>query len=167
MSSSVTTKAPTHPQRVTHAAETVAQYLHLDDAKRVSAALAEIAAEEAARNAGFALRVRSRYDELAAPSRRRSGSTRVTGPKPPKRILVPLKIVETGEVNIGAALDPYRLYDIYGADQLADALREHATASLKEAVEFVQERHPGTKPKNKGQRESIIQYLVNYVMKDH
>jgi hypothetical protein len=168
MANPTTIKAPTYPQRVTLAAESVAQYLHLDDPKRVSAALAEIVAEEVVRNPSFASRVRTRYEELAPSKRRRGGSTRITDPKPPKtkRTLVPLKIVETGDVNIGAALDPYWLYEVYGADQLADALDEYTVASLKEAVEFVQERHPGTKPTNKGHREPIIEYVVRYVLAD-
>src|SRR5689334_9086676 len=120
MSSPASTKTLTYPQRVTRAAETVAEYLHLDDAKRVSAALAEIAAEAVGRNPNFASRLRSCYEELGAPKRRRGGTTRITDPNPPKRnrTLVPLKITETGEVNIGATLDPYRLFDVYGADQL-------------------------------------------------
>jgi hypothetical protein len=168
MSSPATVKAPTFPQRASRAAEAVAQYLELDDARRVTAALAEVAAEEVVRNPSMALRIRTRYEELAPARKRRTSSTSRSDSKPPKaqRTLVPLKIVETGDVNIGATLDPYRLYDIYGADQLADALDEYTLASLKEAVELVQERHPGTKPTNKGQREPIIQYIVRYVLAD-
>lgn len=168
MASSTTVRTPTYPQRVTLAAESVAQYLHLDDPKRLSAAIVEIVAEEVTRNPSMASRIRNRYDELALPKRRRGSSARNTVTKPPKpmRTLVPLKIVETGDVNIGAALDPYRLYEVYGAEQLADALDEHTLASLQEAMECVQERHPGTKPTNKGRRQTIIEYVVRYVLAD-
>lgn len=166
MSGATTTKSPTAMQRVSRAADTIAQSLHLNNPKWVAAAYAEIAAEEVSRNPSFAVRVRNRYDELVPAPRRRGGASHTTEPKAPKRVLVPRKTIETGEVNIAAALDPYRLYDIYGAHQLADALREYTLASLKEAVEFVQERHPDTKPKNKSQREPIIDYVVRYVVAD-
>ena len=166
MSGATTTKSPTATQRASKAAEATAQSLHLNDPKWVAAALAEIAAEEVSRNPSFGVRVRNRYDELAPAPRRRGGASRTTEPTAPKRVLVPRKMIETGEVNIAAALNPYRLYDIYGADQLADALREYTLASLREAVECVQERHPDTKPRNKGQREPIIEYIVRYVVAD-
>lgn len=160
-------KAPTPAQRVTHAAESVAEHLRLANVKRLSAVLAEIAAEEVMCNPSFVVRVRSRYDELA-PAHRGASSYKM-GPRPPKapkRVLIPLKTVETGEVNISAALNPYWLYEVFGANQLADALEEHALASLKEAVEFVQERHPETKPTNKSKRTTIIEYIVKYVLAD-
>lgn len=166
MSDVTTAKLLTAAQRVTLASETTAQALHLDDVKRVAAALAVVAAEEVSRNPSFALRVRSRYDELAPETKRRGSATRLSKPKAPKRVLIPRKTIETGEVNISAALDPYRLYDLYGEDQFADALREYTLASLKEAVEFVQERHPGTKPRNLSQRESIVDYVVKCVLAD-
>ncbi len=164
MPSTATAKRLTVTQRVAQAAEVTAQHLHVDDSKRASAALAEAAVEELLCNPAFAQRVRGWYDELAPAAPKRARTTAGRTQRTPKRELVPLRIVESGEVNISAPLNPYLTYEMYGADQFADALREYSLSNLKEAVEIVQERNPGTKPRNKGQKEPIIEYLVQYVM---
>jgi hypothetical protein len=47
--------------------------------------------------------------------------------------------------------------------QLCAALEREPLSRLKEAVAIVEQRHPGTKPTNKSQKASNIDYILQLV----
>lgn len=151
--STITTRTPT----ITEIAERTSKQLGLPDVKRVSVALAEIAAQEAERNRAFAERVRALYVSLA-PTRERTKMVTAFDVK-----LVPIKHVQGRELNPAEPLDPYFLLEIYGPAQFPTALSIFPVAKLKEGAAIVERRHPGTKPTNRGQKQPLIEYMVQWV----
>lgn len=133
--------------------------LGLDDLKLLSASIAEAAAEEIARNEQFSRRIRDLYAELAS----KQGVKRTSQIPVPAVELVPLPGSENVRVDPFAALDPYLLQRLYGARQLREALSVYSLSKLKEALSPVEQRNPGTKPKNKSRKDSIVDYIVEHV----
>jgi hypothetical protein len=163
MSTAIETRKRTPTQRVTEAAQQVATTLGLEDQKRVSAALAEAAAEAVRRDSLFAARVRILYNQMTpAPATRRT-TTQGRGTRAaPDVELVPIKQVEGWFLNPAAPPDPYFLLEVYGSKQLPLALQRYTVARLREAVELVQQRNPGTRPTGKT-RQHLIDYIVERV----
>src|SRR5258708_2731521 len=161
MSTSVTSNPLTLAQRATAATQRVADHQHLTDLKRLAAALAEVAADEVQRNPGFALRLRGLYEDLAPPRKIATGRAAKTA-KAPSKALKPIKRIEGFDIDPSAPLDPYLQLEIYGAVQLEEALRRHTKANLLEAVEIVQDRHPGTAPRGTS-KDALLAYLVAHV----
>lgn len=160
MHTAVNAKPTTIQQRSAEATRVLREVLGLEDLKLLAAALAEVAADEAAHNHQFAQRIRETYHQIEEMKR--------PTPKPVRRNeplakLVP--IVPPGEIRIDphAPLDPYILIRLYGGHQLRAALDGYTLASLKEASATTQERNPGTKPTNKGRKDAIIDYIVEHV----
>jgi len=164
MSTTTSSMPATQSQRIAAVAEEIGATLGLDNHKLLGAILAEAAAEEARRNATFAEHIRAMYQAETKPTRQARTTRQSKLPKPPKPELRPLKRVESHEINIAAALDPYYLYEVYGADQLPLALDEFTVTKLKEAVQAVQKRHPDTKPTNSRNKPAVIDYVVRYVV---
>jgi hypothetical protein len=162
MSTSVASETMTLTQRINQAQQHAANALHADDAKRAAAAVLEMALEEMRRNPGFSLRVRGRYNELAPAKPRRASSTKAA--RATRNELIPIKKIEGREFDVTAALDPYFLLELYGAEQFPDALDRHPRSSIEEAVGIVKERHPGTKPGGRT-KAALIEYIVRYVAK--
>jgi hypothetical protein len=146
----------------TEAAKRVAQALGLDDTKRVGIALAAVAAEQVQVNPTFAARVRALYATLA-PS---ASTKKPTTAKALVTDLVPIKHVTGFQLNPAAPVDPYLVYEAYGAAQLPKALDLFPLAKLKESAALVEERNPGTKPVSRSSKTSVIDYIVHYVVKD-
>ena len=142
---------------VTEIAERTSKQLGLPDVKRVGVALAEIAAQEAERNRAFAERIRMLYAGLAPTRERKKMLTAfdVT--------LVPIKHVQGRELNPAEPLDPYFLFEVYGPAQLPTALSIFPVAKLKEGAAIVERRYPGTRPTNRGQKQALINYMVQWV----
>ena len=143
----------------TAAAKQIAQELGLDDAKRLANAITLAAAEELAYNALFGARIRAAYNRLPATPTR----PKVTTPKAPKVTLTPIKRVEGFEFNPGAPLNPYLVYEAFGAHQLHAALDLFSLAKLQDAARRVMERAPGTKPSNMRAKAAIIEYIERHV----
>jgi hypothetical protein len=156
MSTSVTSKPLTLTQRTAAATQRVADQQHLTDLKRVAAAVAVLQ-----RNPGFALRLRGLYEDLAPPIKIATGRVAKTA-KAPSQALKPIKRIEGFDIDPSAPLDPYLQLEIYGAEQLEQALRRHTKANLLEAVEIVQDRHPGTAPRGTS-KDALLAYLVAHV----
>src|SRR5690349_11271228 len=118
--------------------------------------MAEVAAEEAARNVRFQQELQARYDLLAAsaPTQRRprAGTT--------IKDLVP--VTASGNLTYGpdGELDAYGLQTLYGNHQLRDALEGYTLATLKQMAQTVQDRNPGTEPENKRTKAALIDYIV-------
>lgn len=137
------------------AAQRASDVLQLADAKRLGIALAEAAAEEVSRNPRFAQRVREFYDLLTpAPVK--------TKASPPVQ-LIPIRHVEGHEITASGKLDPYFLYEAYGAHQLRDALFPYPKIKLQEGAEAVEKRNPGTKA-NRRSKDTIIEYIIQHVV---
>lgn len=149
-----------HSPTTAEAAKHAASQLGLDDVKRVGIALAVAAAEELDYNTVFAARVRMAYSRLSA-----STATRAR-PRTSKALevaIVPIKHVEGFQLNPAAPLDPYLVYEAYGANQLPVALDLFPLAKLKEASALVEQRCPGTKPTNRSKKDAVIAYIVDQV----
>lgn len=157
MSSAVRQKQLTVAQRAAEAINQTLEALGLEDTKRLSAALTIAAAEGVRKNPAFASHVRFLYEDMA-PKRATPKRVKVAADVE----LIPVKQVE-GVLNPAAAPDPYFLLELYGAHQLRLALQRYTATRLKEAVVLVQERHPGTKPKGRATKETMIDYIVEHV----
>jgi len=163
------------PQRQAAAFLRAGEVLGLDDAKRLTAALVEVAVEELVRSNAFTARVRERYDALAPrkpvptvprPKAPRAAKTVKTATPPrPKGTeelpeLVPIRRIEGREISLAGPLDPYFLFELYGGAQLARALDRYPLRKLQEATTLVEERHHGTRPALRTDKEAIIAYIV-------
>lgn len=157
MSTAVRRRTPT--QRATDASRRVAQLLGLEDQKLAGIALMEVAAEQVERSQALHSEIRSTYRELAASTRIRSTSSTV-----PQQELVPLRRIETHEINIAAPLDPYFLLDLYGPRQLAAALSRYSKKKLLEGVQKVQSRHPDARPRPKSTNAQLVGFIVEHVV---
>lgn len=83
-----------------------------------------------------------------------------------KRILTtdlkPINYVEGREINPAAPLDPYFLQHVYGDKQLRTALNLYPQNKLREGVEAVKEKHPGTRPKGSS-KAAMLDYIESHV----
>jgi hypothetical protein len=160
--STVTNVTRTPTQRASDAVKLAAERLNVDDVKRLSVALNEVAADWVWHNATFAGEVRTLYDAMAPRKvvSSKSGTKRSSRAAPDVE-LIPLKQV-AGVLNPAAPPDPYFLLDLYGRDQLPLALARYTVARLREAVTSVQARNVGTKPKGRSAPE-LIAYIVTHV----
>jgi hypothetical protein len=153
-------------ERGAEATRALREALHLphdlSDSTILGTALAEIAAQEAQRNPSFAREVRSRYDELIV-QRGRPATRTAQEELPP---LVPIGHVPGMRIDPSAPPNPRELSIIYGHHQLARALQDYSLDSLKRAADIVQQRHPGTKPANRGRKDAVIAYIVEYSGKE-
>jgi hypothetical protein len=150
----------THRLTTAEAAKHAASQLGLDDVKRVGIALAVAAAEELDYNTVFAARVRMAYSRLAAAP---GTKARPRTSKALEVTLVPVKHVEGFDLNPATPLDPYLVYEAFGANQLPIALNLFPLAKLKEASALVEQRCPGTKPANRSKKDAVIAYIVEQV----
>lgn len=169
----VTPTTQTHTTFKTRSAEATRSLhdsLHLpsemNDPAVLSTALAEVVADENRRspNPRFALAVRQRYSELLLA---RSATTRSSKSKESLPPLVPLER-PAGQYATRIRLDPFAPPDpaaivrVYGRAQLERALQDYMLDSLKETAALIEREHPGTKPTNRGQKQSVIDYIVKY-----
>lgn len=124
-----------------------------NDTTVLGTALAEAAAREIWQNPRFAEDIRQRYEELL---RLRGGASKPT--------LEPLVVLR----HTGTTPDPYAppnpktLMYVYGDDKLGRALQEYTLDMLKQTADRIQAAHPGTKPKNRSSKQSVIDYIVKY-----
>lgn len=146
-------------QRAAAATAELKRILGLDDLKLLSAAVAEVAAAEAAASADFAARIRSAYTDLAALRGRRSRSAAAS--PSPRAQLTPLPGSEGARFDPFAPLDPYVLLRLYGLAQLRDALSAYSLAALREATAAVQAHNPTTQPKDRRTKAALISYIVD------
>lgn len=130
-----------------------------NDTSILGTALARAAAREIRRNAAFAQDVRKEYDDLAALSG--SGRKSSTG-KAPLEPLVALRHLDVRAIDPYAPPDPKDLIYVYGQDKLGRALHEYTLDMLKQTADRVQAQHPGTKPKSRASKQSVIDYIVQY-----
>jgi hypothetical protein len=146
------------------ASQQAAQLLGVDDAKRLDKAILIAAVEELERNSTFARRVRVIYGVLPATQKRGSALSGKT-PKALAIDLRPIKHVEGFTLDPSAPLDPYLVYEAYGADQLADVLDLFSVPELKDAALRVEQRNPQAPRAYKRSKATVIEFIVRYVAK--
>lgn len=137
--------------------------VNLNDNTILGTALAEIATEESRNNPLFAAKVRERYAELLGQNggtRKRSlGNKQFYESMPP---LVPIRRIDGYVHDPFAPPDPHLLIQLYGKDQLSRALFDYTVDMLKQVASKIEQKHPGTKPSNRGKRDALIAYIVQY-----
>jgi hypothetical protein len=150
-------------QRGADATRALREVLHLpanlNDTAILGTSLAEVAAREMRQNAHFAGEVRKVYDELAALQRptgkRAEAKAEALPPLVPIRTDLPYR-----KVDPYAPPDPAWLVLAYGQHQLARALHDYTVDQLKRTAANIEAKHPGTRPRNRGQRQPLIDYIV-------
>lgn len=157
---STTVKVASVQQRSTEATKRLQDIFDAHDLKLLRIAVEEAVADEAGRNPLFAKRVREAYKELVElkPHRATRGSNKFEDVK-----LVPIIQVEGLKFDPHASLDPYFLLRVYGAQQLRAALTGNSLARLKEGLAPVEQNNPGTKPRSRALKDSVIDYIVEKV----
>lgn len=157
-----TTLSPrTVQQRAAEATGRLRRTLEVDDLKLLSAAVAEVAADTAERDPRFAQRIRETYQDLYA--LRATRPVRRTGSEVKDVALVPIGSMGDVRIDPYAPLDAYTLHQLYGSSQLRSALSVYSLPKLKQALAPVEQRHPGTKPTSRAEKDSIIDYIVEHV----
>ncbi|HEV2458223.1 MAG TPA: hypothetical protein VGS80_07640 [Ktedonobacterales bacterium] len=58
--------------------------------------------------------------------------------------------------------DPQYLIQAYGLRQLDRALQDYMLDTLKQTADRIQASHPGSKPKSRASKQSVIDYIVQY-----
>jgi len=155
-------KAPSVQQRGKAATQRLQALIGGDDLKLLNAAMAEAAAEEAARNLTFRATIRRLYEDM----REQPVTTRSRQPVDYASVkLTPLPGSEGARFDPFAPLDPYALLKIYGPEQLPIALRGYSLTALREATALVRQQHPGTKPNDSRKADSLIEYIVQWLTK--
>lgn len=144
------------------ASKQAGQFLGLNDTKRLEKAILIAAAEELESNSTFARRVCVLYGVLPETQKRGATSSGAT-PKALALNLVPVKHVDGFTLNPSAPVDPYLIYEAYGADQLADVLDLFSYAKLKDAALRVEQRNPNAPPANKRSKATVIEYIIRFV----
>ena len=131
------------------------------DAKLLGTAVAEIVAEESARNPQLAARIRARYDELInLRGTQKPGPGKKTEQLPP---LVPIRRdLPYRAIDPTAPPDPHWLTLAYGHNQLARALQDFTVDMLKQTANNVQREHAGAKPASRSSRAALIEYIVSH-----
>lgn len=140
-----------------------ANVLGLDDTKRLETAIAVASADELGQNARFAASVRAIYG-LLPPSTKHAGS-------PLKTLDVltldvkPIKHVEGFSFDPSHPVNPYLLHEAYGTVQMRKLLEVATLPALKQSSAIVEQRNPGTKPKSRASKASIVDYIMEHIAK--
>jgi hypothetical protein len=132
---------------------------NLSDTTLLGTAVAEAAAAESRRNPQFAAEVHRRYEELIG--LKGGAAKRAAKGAEPLEPLVALR--HTGKtVDPYAPPDPTELMYVYGNNKLWRALQDYTLDMLKQTSAKIEAAHPGTKPRNKSVKQSVIDYIVQY-----
>lgn len=153
-------------QRSQQRAEEIAAQLGIDNVKLVSAAVLEAALAEMHHNPDFEQRIKSVCEQLqqSQPKSRTSTSPKKGSLHNPN--LVPINHTEKYHFDPGSPPDPIFLLDLYGPDQLEQALDEFTTPFLKKSVTVMKERFPNKKLKSKATREDVIHFLMEVALEN-
>jgi hypothetical protein len=137
--------------------------------KYLTIALAETATEEIYHDPGFADRLKARFEGLRSKPPQKKGSHKnkaehANQPEQPKRKLVLLNQIDPDRLNPYGIPDPVALLEAFGREQLPLALKEYSLSMLNRIAAEVQLHHPTTHPRNKRQKDAVIDYIVRYVV---
>jgi hypothetical protein len=143
------------------ATKRIGEVLGLSNGRQLGTALAVALLDEVARNPSFGDKVKRLYGEVAPV--KTSAQVRNPQPRMPKTALVdlvPIKHVSGFEFNPAGTMDPYLLHEAFGTVQLRRILEALPLGKLKESAAQVERRNPGTRPGNKSQKASLIEYIT-------
>src|SRR5690348_7323981 len=148
-----TVKLPKQPKKMTAAqrnklaTQGIATILDVTDVKAAVTAALETVYERFTWDSDLRERVREKYLEIAA----------LSPITPPKLDLgpVPFPIRSVGLDNYTpyGKFDPYQLEWTYGVDQLRAVLARGTQNDLREAIDIVQARNPGTKSASRSRKD--------------
>jgi hypothetical protein len=140
--------------------------------KRLSAAVAVAAAEEIARDAMFAQKIRRLFEDMT-PSRRAKSPKGTPSPQASPRQkktmdeilandgLTPITDHIDHKYDPSAPPDPKFLLQLYGSAQLYKALDRFSTEALRRTIAVMVKEQPGlAKPKAKATKEEIIEFII-------
>lgn len=127
----------------------------------LTTAALEVVADEVGRNGDVARRIRESYRDLLQSSQQTKTKPRPPKPEPVK--LIPVGTVDESRIKPYGPLDPYLLFDLYGAHQLRLALDGYSLIKLKEGMAAVAARNPSTRPKSKASKAPLVDYIVEHV----
>src|SRR5689334_1991307 len=161
MSVTLRNKPLTVKQRNNLALQRLSESLSIEDSALLATAVLEVIADEVGWNGDVGQRIRDAYRDLLQLPSLTKGKLRPPKPAPVK--LVPVGKVDESRIKPYGLLDPYLLFDLYGAAQLRLALDGYSLAKLKEGMAAVAARNPGTKPTSKASKAPLIDYIVEYV----
>lgn len=101
-------------------------------------------------------RLQERYAELEALAKPKTKAA-------PLPKLIPISGPDLDHFNPYATPDPYTLLDWYGREQLRAVITGATLPLLREFVDTVQAREPGTKPASKSKKKDMVDYVVVHV----
>ena len=76
---------------------------------------------------------------------------------------MPVKRIPGQSFNVAERLDPYFLFELYGADQFRAVLNCFGVPRLQEALQVVQDRHPNALPSGKRTKEALVAFLAKQI----
>ncbi len=152
----ISTRPMSASRRKTLATHQITSAVGSDQAAAVIAAL-EVVAERLAWDTDMERSLLQKYAELMDLSRPRPSSGTGSAPRPKGALAL-------GEYNPLGKLDPYQLSKNYEPDQLRTVLASATVTMLREAVDAVQAREPGTKPTSRSKKADMIDYIVDHVV---
>lgn len=158
-SKSATAKAPrplTLGQRKTLATEQLMSSLSSTNKDVALTAALEVINEWLIGDSEVQQRLQERHTELESLAKPKTKP--VPLPKP-----IPISGPDLDHFNPYATPDPYTLLDWYGRDQLRAVMLGATLPLLREFVDTVQSREPGTKPVSKSKKKDMVDYIVGHV----
>ena len=120
-------------------------------------ALVEMVNEQLAGDEAFQQSLRQRYQELEALGAAKQKAARAISP-------VPINPPSLDEYTPYGKFNPYTTLREYGPAQLRAVLELSTLRDLKEAVDMVQAREPGTKPASRSKKADMVDYLMEHVV---
>lgn len=120
-------------------------------------ALVETVNERLARDEAFQESLRQRYQELEALGAPRQKAAPAARP-------VPINPPSLDEYTPYGKFDPYKALHEYGQGQLRAVLELSTLRDLKEAIDIVQAREPGTKPASRIKKADMVDYLMEHLV---
>jgi hypothetical protein len=144
-------KTPSHPGRQSAALNQATKALgpNANEPQRLRTALMEAAAERLATDPAFAARVRERYAVGG-----QATAAKATGQ------IVPIRPPTLDQYTPYGRFDPHQVMHEYGHAQFRAVLERSTMRDLKEATDFTQQRHPGTRPTSRASKAAMIDYIV-------
>ena len=142
--------------RAANPSQTPAQRAHAAKSAQYEAKIAKARESLAKLEAEYAAHQRGETVTPARSSTRGAASARPAAPQP-------IKGPDLDRYSPYGRLNPYDLATHFGRGQLRAVLSGATPRRLRDAVDVVQERNPGTKPASRSRKADMIDYIDRYV----
>jgi hypothetical protein len=164
-----TTISPANETLSEHSARVTGEFcaaLGLDNVKSkdlplLTIALVEVATDEVRTGGRLAQRIHAAFQDLLInrpPARRAKTVTAFEA-------LTPVGPVDLTRLRPHGPVDPFALYEAYGAEQARRVLSNMSLDYLKQSASIVEQRMPGTRPTNRRAKASLVAYIMENVAK--